>query len=607
MPRFLLFTQCLQNDFVAPVPAGRAIPNQLHIGPAESHRLLGDEPRTGPLGRFLEAFHAGAGADHAAVHIRDWHDANDPAQAHHLAHFGAHCLKGTTGAEYVPPLDALARGRMNSLTVDSTVLNDFEGTDLAARIRGLVGSTPPADVVAGIIGVWTDVKVQYLAYDLLTRLGFQRLVLCSALCASRSRVRHFQALDFLAQNLAVEVVDGIPAFLSRLGIGDAAARATVARYGVLLQGDPVDGEDADLARHLFRNCRSVRLMSLSGGFSGAKVFRTESVDQEGRREVPFVFKSDTLEKIAKERAAVERVENVLGTSAPAMADFADLGTRGAIKYFYASMHHSPVETLQSKLRRAGTPEAVEALFDQLWDDILVRLSQSPVRDRLHLFQHYQFRPEYAKHSVARAEALGRAAMGLPDPRGFYDRVPELLKRAPQDAPVAWVHGDLNYANVLMDDAGNSWLIDYFHTGAAHALKDCAKLENDLKFILLPVPNEAALSKMRSYEEFLLSQPSLDLPPGPLPASLAGDAALARCHAGVRRIRGWARELCAGVVSMEHYLIALLRYSAHTMGFEEPDELQRKHAMIATCLVAERLGQTAGGNGRGVPQGRTAGA
>lgn len=592
MPRFLLFTQCLQNDFVAPVPAGRAIPNQLHIGPAESHRLVGDDPRTGPLGRFLEAFYAGAGPDHAAVHIRDWHDEGDPAQAHHLAHFGRHCLKETPGARYLEPLEERAGGNVATLTVNSTVLNDFEGTDLSSRIRSLVGSTPARDVVAGIIGVWTDVKVQYLAYDLMTRLGFEKIVLCSALCASRSRVRHFQALDFLSQNLAVEVVDGIPAFLSRLGIGAEPARAPVARYGVRLEGDPVEGEDADLARHLFRNCRSVRLKSLSGGFSGAKVFRTESVDQEGRREVPFVFKSDTLEKIAKERAAVERVENVLGTSAPAMADFADLSTRGAIKYFYASMHHSPVETLQAKLRRAGTPQAVEALFDQLWDDILVRLSQSPVRDRLQLFLHYQFRPEYARHTTDRADALGRVALGLPDPRRFYERVPELLKADPEDAPVAWVHGDLNFANVLMDDAGNSWLIDYFHTGAAHALKDCAKLENDLKFILLPVPDEAALKRMREYEEFLLEQKGLDEPVGALPAGLAKDEALARCHAGVRRIRGWARELCAGVTSVKQYWIALLRYSAHTMGFEEPDLLQRRHAMIATCLAAERLGRTA---------------
>ena len=173
-------------------------------------------------------------------------------------------------------------------------------------------------------------------------------------------------------------------------------------------------------------------------------------------------------------------------------------------------------------------------------------------------------------------------------RPFYDRVPELLARDPMDVSVSWVHGDLNLANVLVDDAGNSWLIDYFHTGLAHSLKDCAKLENDLKFILLPVPDEAALARARRYEEFLLGQTSLLEPPGPLPPELSADAALARIHAGVARVRSWARELCAGLPSMDPYRIALLRYSAHTMAFDECDRLQKQHALIATALTADRL-------------------
>ena len=30
-------------------------------------------------------------------------------------------------------------------------------------------------VKVGIVGVWTDVKVHYLAYDLVTRLGLERI------------------------------------------------------------------------------------------------------------------------------------------------------------------------------------------------------------------------------------------------------------------------------------------------------------------------------------------------------------------------------------------------------------------------------------------------
>lgn len=68
--RYLLFSECLQNDFVAPMKAGAPLPNELHIGRAESRRLLGDPEgpwaAEGPLARFLGAFRAGADAARAA-------------------------------------------------------------------------------------------------------------------------------------------------------------------------------------------------------------------------------------------------------------------------------------------------------------------------------------------------------------------------------------------------------------------------------------------------------------------------------------------------------------------------------------------------------------
>jgi len=358
-------------------------------------------------------------------------------------------------------------------------------------------------------------------------------------------------------------------------------------YGVALSGAPLDGEDADLVRHLFRNCRSVELAPLAGGFSGARVWRTRSIDQDGRIEVPFVVKTDERAKIAKERAAVERVENVLGLSAPTMVDHADLVTRGAIQYMFASMHHSPVAALQRRIAGARSPEDAAALLRRVWSNVLCRLSQSPVRDRLQLYGHYGYRPEYASNTLERGRELA-GDIDIAPLETFYAGLPRLLAEDPVDAPVAWVHGDLNLANVLLDDAGNAWLIDYFHTGPAHALKDVAKLENDLKFILHPVPDEDALRRALQWEDLLMRQESLETAPPALPAALAADPAIAKSHAAVCEVRSWGKELCAGVAAMEGYWIALLRYSAHTTGFEECDRLQRRHALGASVLAARRL-------------------
>ena len=226
--RYLLFTECLQNDFVAPMNAGAPLPNELHIGRAESRRLLGDPEgawtEEGPLARFLSAFLTGAGRDHVSVHIRDWHDPEDPATRTHLEHFGSHCVRGTRGAEFVVPLAPVLNA--GGLVVDSEVLSDFVGTTLEQTLRPLLSGP----VRAGIIGVWTDFKVQYLAYELQTRLGLRDVAVCSALTASRSRLAHRQALEHMAANLGVTVIDSIPEFLAWLGI-EAQAAAPLAAKG----------------------------------------------------------------------------------------------------------------------------------------------------------------------------------------------------------------------------------------------------------------------------------------------------------------------------------------------------------------------------------------
>ena len=40
----LLFTQCLQNDFVKPIGRFEPLPNRLHVGYAEALRLMGEDP-----------------------------------------------------------------------------------------------------------------------------------------------------------------------------------------------------------------------------------------------------------------------------------------------------------------------------------------------------------------------------------------------------------------------------------------------------------------------------------------------------------------------------------------------------------------------------------
>lgn len=607
--RYLLFTECLQNDFVAPMKAGAPLPNELHIGRAESGRLLGDPDgawaEEGPLARFLGAFRIGAGRDHASVHIRDWHDPEDPATRAHLEQFGSHCVRGTRGAEFVAPLAPVVDS--GGIVVDSQVLSDFVGTSLEETLRPMLSGP----VRAGIIGVWTDFKVQYLAYELQTRLGLRDVAVCSALTASRSRLAHRQALDHMAANLGVTVIDSIPEFLGWLGIEARAVAPSVAKGTPrptieLPEGVSLDDEERRLVEHLYRGCRSVQLRPMGGGYSGSHVFGSQSVDRMGRREIPFVTKIDLHDRIARERVAVEAVENLLGANAPRLADYVDLETRGAIKYHFATMQAGEARTLQRAFREAESAAAARTLFDRLIERVLHRLYQSPVLDRLDLFGYYDYRPSYAEATLARVAALGEEredgvviqglAEPLPHPRRFYAWLQANRARGEDEVAVATVHGDLNLANVLLDDVSNIWLIDYFSTRTGHVLDDIAKLENDLKFIMLPLADDTALSRAVALDEHLLGQADLLAPLGQPAAGLLADFAAARVYAAISRLREFAAELLreAGLarsVPARQYWIAQLRYSAHTLTFVESDERQKRFAVASTCRLADRLARS----------------
>ena len=149
----------------------------------------------------------------------------------------------------------------------------------------------------------------------------------------------------------------------------------------------------------------------------------------GRREIPFVTKIDLHDRIARERVAVEGVENLLGANAPRLADYVDLETRGAIKYHFATMQAGEARTLQRAFREAESAAAARTLFDRLIERVLHRLYQSPVLDRLDLFTYYDYRPSYAEVTLAHVAGLGEEredsvviaglAEPLPHPRRFY--------------------------------------------------------------------------------------------------------------------------------------------------------------------------------------------
>jgi protein-tyrosine phosphatase/nicotinamidase-related amidase len=602
----LLITQCLQRDFVDPIGPHDPLPNLLHVGHAEATRLLGPEPAAGPLAQLIDWARGQPKNTIEILHIRDWHDPDDPEQHDHLQRFGAHCIKGSSGARLVLGMDEEAAAADNEAIVDSLTLNDFEGTDLARHLERIRQAHCDEPLRVGVVGVWTEAKVSFLLYDLRTRLGIDELATCSALTASDSRAQHFNALSQLEKILGVRCFESLAEFADWLRPGaelDLPQQALA--FQPRLKGADLSDlrhKDRAIVAHLFRDSTEVDLEPLSGGYSGAQVWRATSHDALGHRQAPAVVKLGPNRTIAQERVAFEQVEEVLGNHAPRVRGFVDFGDRAGLKYSYAAMGQGNVRTLQSLFAANSATRRLVSVVHSTFTEILGPLYSAARYERLPLLEHYGFSPTLAtivRSSVAplipgsdQRELEFPGGLTLPNVCEFYDTF--LLEQRPlsQDYHyVSYVHGDLNAANILVDAHHNVWVIDYFHSGPGHVLKDLAKFENDLLYVLTPIDDASQLREALAVTRALRSVADLQAPLPDRPDDVRSPC-LVRAWDVLTELRRIGGQLCREDRHPLQLQVALLRYAVQTLTFPESSPLQKQSALAAACSHADQIIRTA---------------
>ncbi len=156
--------------------------------------------------------------------------------------------------------------------------------------------------------------------------------------------------------------------------------------------------------------------------------------------------------------------------------------------------------------------------------------------------------------------------------------------------MAYVHGDLNAANILIDSHHNVWVIDFFHAAPGHVLKDLAKFENDLLYLLTPIENAPQLREALAITRALRSVADLQAELPDRPGELRSPQFLRAWEVlqVVRRIGG---RLCREDRHPLQLQVALLRYAAHTLSFPEASPLQKQSALAAACSLAEQITRT----------------
>ncbi len=174
---------------------------------------------------------------------------------------------------------------------------------------------------------------------------------------------------------------------------------------------------------------------------------------------------------------------------------------------------------------------------------------------------------------------------LPDPLDFIK-----TQRCGFSRPTFWAitHGDLHGGNILVDENGYAWLIDFYKTGWGPALRDFAQLEAAIRMELMETDNLFALSQ---FEVACLNPRQFDKGIGFNNIFQIGEFDKAI------QVITYLRELAMKVAetsSMKEYYIGLLYHTLKLSTWEGslPQEreldVRQRHALISAGLICDRL-------------------
>ncbi len=147
------------------------------------------------------------------------------------------------------------------------------------------------------------------------------------------------------------------------------------------------------------------------------------------------------------------------------------------------------------------------------------------------------------------------------------------------------HGDLHGDNFFVDNTHMTWLIDFEHTGRAHALRDFVELEADIKLRLSAYPDDD-LGGLAALERSLLAARSVGDLLVPAPAVVADPGLLKTFQvlAGLRHLACQA----TGVADITEHLHALLYETLFMATLRRLRENVRRRALLSAALIVDRL-------------------
>jgi len=491
---------------------------------------------------------------------------------------------GLVMSEWVESLEGVAEGaRVVECPKDQISWRDLvesisevSGLDLARVEAG------DASLSFLVLGSHTEKRIQAMATFLRNVLGFPQVAVCSHLVGSSTQEAHFATLRHNLPLSGVQVLLDLSEAIRWAGIEhDSTVDSSVGPCQI----DPPEARDAlseEATRIIQLICMHwsrAYLRPLAGGYSGSLLFLADGWKGDARTE-PVVVKIDDFGQMRREIDGYHQVKDFFGKHVPTFGYPVTEHDSLGVGMELAAMEGRPT-TLQDHFEWAED-EVSTARFFQLLDKTLELVSEklyANTRERtavvpyrafgLHVEQQGQYLRRNGEVILEYMEEFG-VASDAPD----LEQLLALLRLVTRnedslETEVCIQHGDLNFANVICDEGGNVWFIDWTHTGLYPIELDFCKLENDVRFVMSKAFEIEDLPRLRRFGDYLLSQ-RIPADVDELPDYLQfakWDLRFRKMLGAVRRIR----KACFALKEDDGWLVyrvGMLRYATHNLSFDK---------------------------------------
>ncbi len=359
----------------------------------------------------------------------------------------------------------------------------------------------------------------------------------------------------------------------------------------------------DLLCRLFHKAQSLIIKPLTAGHGGSGVLRVQPFYPSGSGQ-EVVVKFGDYRKIDLEYQNFKKYIQpfVGGARATSVLDLRRTKSLGGIVYSFLGATSDHLQSFESYYSQAAVPE-IKAVLDHLFFQTCGTWYANPGQNQPHnLTQEYLEQLGYQVQHLEKIVAERLKSVQLKEKQKLHfndlsiarDFTDPIRAGADQNyvVPTYLVtnHGDFNEANILVDENGKSWLIDFEVTGRGHILRDVVKLDSVLRFQALK-EDHATLEERLAMEEALCSIRKFSQI-GELTNNFSTDnQSVAKTFAIATHLMSIAGKLTSQNPGddMNEYYIGLFYHALNTIRFYQLSKLQRQHALLSASLLIDRFG------------------